>query len=184
MVKALFLDRDGVINVDYGYVGSVADVTFCDGIFELVKTAYDNDIKIFIVTNQSGIGRGYYSEKDFMEVMGYILGIFQDFGCPVLDYRWCPHLPSEFCACRKPQPSMVLDLAKTYNLNLVQSAMIGDSVSDVQCGINAGIRNTFLIKQLDRPDDPKRFHISDYFSSIRELLDSREWVNYLRNSTD
>lgn len=180
MARALFLDRDGVINVDYGYVGSIADVTFCDGIFELVKTAYDHDIKIFIITNQSGIGRGFYSEKDFLEVMGYILRVFQDFGCPVVDYRWCPHLPSELCACRKPQPSMVIELAKIYNLDVVKSALVGDSVSDIQCGIRAGIRYNFLLSRNDQ-DQQKSNEIAfpQKYDGIKMLMKGKRWKEFL-----
>ncbi len=124
--KGLFLDRDGVINEDYGYVYRIKDFKFKDGIFELLKLF--KNYEIFIVTNQSGIARGFYDEEDFYKLMGWVKNEFKKRGIDILDVAFCPHHPdfTGVCSCRKPEPKMILDLAKKHQINLSNSIMIGD----------------------------------------------------------
>ena len=145
-MKALFLDRDGVINEDYGYVYKKEDFKFKEGIFELLKLF--KEYKIFIVTNQSGIARGYYSEKDFHKLMGWVKEEFYKNGIEITDINFCPHHPdiTGSCECRKPNAGMILDLAKRYNIDLKNSIMIGDKRSDIEAANKAGITKTYLVK--------------------------------------
>jgi len=145
-MKALFLDRDGVINEDYGYVYKKEDFKFKNGIFELLKLF--KDYKIFIVTNQSGIARGYYSENDFHKLMDWVKEEFKQKGIEIVDINFCPHHPdiTGSCECRKPNPGMILDLAKKYNIDLEKSIMIGDKKSDIEAANKAGIKKTYLVK--------------------------------------
>jgi len=145
-MKALFLDRDGVINEDYGYVYKKEDFKFKDGIFELLK--HFKDYKIFIVTNQSGIARGYYTENDFHKLMNWVKEEFKQKGIEIVDINFCPHHPNITgnCECRKPNPGMILDLAKKYNIDLENSIMIGDKKSDIEAANKAGIKKTYLVK--------------------------------------
>ena len=147
-MKAVFLDRDGVINIDYGYVGSKEKFEFKDGIFELLKFLQERGYKLFIVTNQSGIARGFYSEEDFHNLMDYMINELKKREIEIVDYRFCPHHPdiTGECECRKPKAGMILDLAKKYNIDLKNSIMIGDSLSDMQAAKNAGIKRAYLVK--------------------------------------
>jgi len=147
-MKAAFLDRDGVINIDYGYVSDIENFEFKDGIFELLNLLQKQGYKIFIVTNQSGIARGYYSEDDFHLLMDYMINELKKKDIEIMDYTHCPHHPdiTGECECRKPNPGMIFDLAKEYNINLENSIMIGDKQSDIKAGENAGIKKNYLVK--------------------------------------
>ena len=148
-MRAAFLDRDGVINVDYGYVSDIKDFEFKEGIFELLKFLQDKGYKLFIVTNQSGIARGYYTEADFHNLMDYMIKELKKRNIKITDYAFCHHHPdiTGECECRKPNPGMILNLAKKYNIDLKNSIMIGDKQSDIKAGKNAGIKQNYLVKE-------------------------------------
>ena len=147
-MKAVFLDRDGVINEDFGYVGKKEDFKFKDGIFELLKLLKTKNYQIFIVTNQSGIARKYYSEDDFHKLMKWMINEFQKQNIEIKDYDFCPHHPdiTGECECRKPKPAMILNLSQKYNIDLKNSIMIGDNLSDIESAKNAGIKKRYLVK--------------------------------------
>ena len=149
--KALFLDRDGVINIDYGYVYKIEDCRFVPGIFDLCARARELGYKIIVVTNQSGVARGYFGEDDFLKFMDYVRGVFQARGCPIDDVFYCPYhkdgLPpwNIDSPDRKPAPGMILKAARKHNIDLRASALIGDSESDVQAGKSAGVGRNILL---------------------------------------
>lgn len=145
--KALFLDRDGVINVDNGYVFRPADFVFCDGIFEALRGFSALNYALFIVTNQSGIARGFYSENDFAILSEFMLGEFTKNGIKIERIYHCPHAPDANCECRKPRPGMILRASQEFGLNLGASILIGDKISDIKAGQNAGLKRCFLIGQ-------------------------------------
>jgi D-glycero-D-manno-heptose 1,7-bisphosphate phosphatase len=146
MNKALFLDRDGVINVDINYLYKIEDVQFIDGIFELCKHYQNLGFLIIVVTNQSGIVRGIYSEKDFDVLTSWMTKEFANRGIEIKKFYFCPHHPdiSGECDCRKPHPGMLLAAAKEYDLDLKSSIMIGDKERDIEAGLNAGLLETYL----------------------------------------
>ena len=147
--KALFIDRDGVINVDKDYVFKISDFEFTDGAFELCKYFQFLNYKIFIITNQSGIARGYFSIKDLNLLHDWMLKCFSNEKIFIEKIYYCPHHP-EFdmkCKCRKPQPGMILKAAEEYNIDLSKSLLIGDKNTDLEAGKNAGVKNLILIKK-------------------------------------
>ncbi len=146
MNKALFLDRDGVINDDVGYAYLPEQIRFMPGIFDLCRAAHAAGEKIIIITNQSGIGRGLYTEEQFHALMGWMLGEFEREGCPITAYYFCPHLPDAGCACRKPKPGMIVQAAKDWNIDLATSRLIGDKETDLAAGQAAGMTNLLLYK--------------------------------------
>lgn len=148
--KAVFLDRDGVINEDFGYVGRVEDFIFIDGVFEALKKLQQKGFLLVIVTNQSGIGRGYYSEEDFLKLSEYMKNELKKGGVTITDIFYCPHHPSKQCSCRKPKPQMILDAAKKYNIDLASSYLVGDKMSDIEAGKSAGIKNLILLDNAKR----------------------------------
>ncbi|NIA11465.1 MAG: D-glycero-beta-D-manno-heptose 1,7-bisphosphate 7-phosphatase [Nitrospiraceae bacterium] len=133
------------MNIDKNYVYKIEDFEFKEGIFELLKLLQKKFV-LFIVTNQSGIGRGYYSLDDFKKLTQYMLNEFKKRGIEIKEVAFCPHHPDEHCECRKPKPGMILNLAKKYNIDLQHSIMIGDKLSDINAGINAGIKKNYLVK--------------------------------------
>lgn len=148
---ALFLDRDGVINVDHGYVFERDKFEFVDGIFDLCRAAKSLGYFIFVVTNQAGIGRGYYSEHDFWELTCWMCEAFSQHSAAIEKVYFCPSHPvhgvgkykvdSPF---RKPRPGMLLQAAQEFQIDLEQSVLVGDKISDVQAGIAAGVGTNLL----------------------------------------
>lgn len=136
---ALFLDRDGVINHDDGYVHRIEDVHYVHGVFDLCRRFYETGHALIVVTNQSGIGRGHFDVQDFERLMMAMRRAFEAAHCPLTAVYHCPHHPDAGCICRKPQPHMLLEAAATYDLDLQRSVMVGDKASDVQAGLAAGV---------------------------------------------
>lgn len=149
---ALFLDRDGVINVDHGYVHKPEDFDFVDGIFELVKCANKFGYFTVVVTNQAGIGRGYYNENDFENITQWMRQQFILQGAVIDAVYFSPYHP-EFGVgkylkqsdCRKPAPGMLIRAAQENDIDLQKSILLGDNFSDIQAGINAGVKNLFIL---------------------------------------
>ena len=145
MQKALFLDRDGVINIDHGYVSSIEKFEFTEGIFELLQLFLSKDYLLFIVTNQSGIGRDYYGEEDFHTLTSWMLEEFKKRDIKIASVHYCAHAPEESCSCRKPATGMVDEILKEYQIALENSWLIGDKQSDIDLAHNAKIAHTIAI---------------------------------------
>ena len=155
--KAVFLDRDGVINIDYGHVYKIHDFKFNDGIFCLASKAVNEGYHLIVVTNQAGIARGYYTENDFFKLSAWMCGEFQKNGSPISKVYFAPTHPIEGFGKykisdnrRKPKPGMILEAASEFNLDLKKSVLIGDKRTDVVAGLSAGVGCNILI---GRPDD-------------------------------
>jgi len=145
--KAAFFDRDGIINVDHGYVHTIEQFEFVDGVLELLQSVQSKGYDIVIVTNQSGIARGMYSEDDFKRLSHWMCEQLKVQGVLVSQVYFCPHHPTaghtaltQACTCRKPHPGMLLNAAEENQYNLSQSIMIGDKYSDMECAVNAELR--------------------------------------------
>jgi D-glycero-D-manno-heptose 1,7-bisphosphate phosphatase len=145
-IKTIFLDRDGVINKETGYLYKIEDFKFINGVFEACQHYEQLGYKIVIVTNQSGISRGYYSEDDFRNITDWMITQFNKNNIQILDIFHCPHSPISKCGCRKPKPGMLLEAKKKYNINMLESWMIGDSERDISAANLAGIKNTILVR--------------------------------------
>ena len=149
--RALFLDRDGVINHDYGYVHRINDFEFIDGIFDLVKTANDYRLKVIVVTNQSGIARGYFSEIDFKELTNWMLEEFLRRSCVIDDVYFSPCHPlfgigkyRKEDGLRKPAPGMLVEASNKHKIELTHSFLVGDQTTDIEAGFSAGIGKCIL----------------------------------------
>lgn len=142
--KTLFLDRDGVINVNHGYVYQQDKFEFIPGIFELCQQAQKKGYQIIIVTNQSGIARDYYSQSAFKQLSRWLENQFSQKGITIRQTLHCPHHPkfSGFCTCRKPKTGMIFKAQRRFKANLAQSIMVGDSLSDMQCAVQAKIKKS------------------------------------------
>ena len=150
MQKALFLDRDGVINVEKDYLYKIEDFEFIDGIFELCRHFQDKGYKIFVVTNQSGIARKYYTEDDFNTLTSWMVKEFVKNGIEIQKVEFCPHHPNITgeCSCRKPSAGMLESLQKKFNLDMPNSIIVGDKESDIEAGLNAGLKETYLFDEI------------------------------------
>jgi D-glycero-D-manno-heptose 1,7-bisphosphate phosphatase len=143
--RAIFLDRDGVINIDKSYVCKIEDFEFCEGIFETLQKFQELGFLLVVVTNQSGIGRGYYTDEDFRILTAWKLNELKIRDIFIDEVYHCNHDPDSGCECRKPAPKMLLDAKEKFNIDMQSSWMIGDKKSDIDAAINAGVKNTILI---------------------------------------
>jgi D-glycero-D-manno-heptose 1,7-bisphosphate phosphatase len=148
--KALFLDRDGTLNIEKRYLHKIEDFEFTGGILELIKTFQKNGFLIFIISNQSGIARGFYTEKDYLILTNWVINELRQQGITITKAYFCPHHPeiTGECECRKPKPGMILKAIHEFNINPSESVLIGDKKSDILAGENAGIGKNLFIQHL------------------------------------
>jgi D,D-heptose 1,7-bisphosphate phosphatase len=144
---AAFLDRDGVLNVDHGYVHRPQQLTWIPGAVDAVKWLNDRGYYVFVITNQAGVARGYFTEDDVRRFHAHLAGELRGAGASIDDFRFCPHHPEAIvtsyraaCHWRKPQPGMILDLLQHWPIVIHQSFVIGDKSTDIQAAAAAGIR--------------------------------------------
>lgn len=168
MRKVIFLDRDGTINVEKSYLHKWEDFEFeknvIDGLKELKKMGYE----FIVVTNQSGIARGYYSEDDLKALNNEMVKELKKHDIDILECYYCPHHPEKGlnqykknCDCRKPNPGMLLEGIKKYNVDIENSFMIGDKKSDLEAGKKAGLKSILILTGYGKniEDDVKKEYL-------------------------
>ena len=157
-IKAIFLDRDGVVNKEVNYLFKKEDFEFIDGIFDACLYFQNLDYVIIIVTNQSGIARKYYTENDYQTLTKWMLRQFEDNGIEILNVFHCPHGPESTCECRKPKPGMLLKSKEDFpEIEFDKSYLIGDSDSDIQAAFSVGIKSFKVSKEYSLSDWTNEF---------------------------
>lgn len=176
MNKAAFLDRDGVINIDLGYVYSKEKIIFNRGIFSFLKFLIKHNFKIFVVTNQSGISKGFYTEKQFWELTEWIDLALLSRGIEITKTYCAPYDPvRDFQSVkydsydRKPNPGMILKAQKEFGIDLANSILIGDKISDVQAGISAGVGFNILLSKKKECVDECIYIASSFAKAKKEI---------------
>jgi D-glycero-D-manno-heptose 1,7-bisphosphate phosphatase len=173
---ALFLDRDGIINEDKGYVYKISDFIFKEEIFQIVKKANDNNYRVVIITNQSGIDQGMFTLDDYRKLTGWMLNQFEEKKCKidlVLESTLDPssHSLNYFEDFRrKPNPGMILEAAEILNIDFENSILIGDHERDVKAGHAAGIKKLFLLDKGSKLPEVISFNSLSELSSRDDFL--------------
>jgi D-glycero-D-manno-heptose 1,7-bisphosphate phosphatase len=168
-IKTIFLDRDGVINKEEGYLHKIENFIFIDGVFDACLFFQKLDYQIIVISNQSGIARGYFNVDDYKKLTQWMLSEFLKKDISILDNFYCPHAPKSNCRCRKPMPGMFFDAVDKYNIDINKSWMIGDKETDIEAANHAGINNTILVRS---------GHIIDeYNSNSKFIIDSIKQSN-------
>ncbi|TLS37536.1 D-glycero-alpha-D-manno-heptose-1,7-bisphosphate 7-phosphatase [Pseudalkalibacillus caeni] len=146
MEKAVFLDRDGVINDHVRYVNTPEDLILFEEAGDAIKRLNDHGFKVFVVTNQGGVGLGFMKEEMLQNIHDKMITELKKDGAVIDDIAYCPHKPKAGCACRKPEGKMITDLAGKYKINLSESYMVGDRDTDILAGKKAGTKTVFIGK--------------------------------------
>ena len=144
MDKAIFLDRDGTVVEDPGYVHKVKDFKLIDGAIDALKLL-KNDFRFFIITNQSGIGRGFFTLGDFEKFNNHLISTLKKNNIKIEKTYVCPHHPDEKCDCRKPNIKFIKEAEKEFNIDLKNSWVIGDLPCDIEMGKNTGCRTIYVL---------------------------------------
>jgi D-glycero-D-manno-heptose 1,7-bisphosphate phosphatase len=146
MQRAVFLDRDGVLVEEKNYLHRIEDVAIIPGAFDAARKLRDAGFRLFIVTNQSGVGRGYFTLADVEKVNAHVAGEFARHGVTFQKIYTAPEAPDQPSRGRKPSPQFLFDARDEFGVNLAESYMIGDKLSDLECGWNAGVRRSILVR--------------------------------------
>lgn len=145
MNRAVFLDRDGVLMEDANYVGHVERVVLIDSAAQALQRLREAGYRLLVVTNQSGVGRGYFTREAVEQIHAHLNEHFARAGVQIDRYYVCPHHPEDNCACRKPKTQFFREAAREFALDLARCYMVGDRTSDLQAGINAGTRPVLVL---------------------------------------
>ena len=175
MNKAIFLDRDGTLNIDYGYVHEIDNFKFIDGAIDALRELKKMGYMLVLVTNQSGIARGYFSEEQFLQLTEWMDWSLAEQDVDLDGIYYCPHHPEgkgeykEDCDCRKPKPGMLLQAIKELKIDPTQSIMVGDKVEDLKAGIGAKVKMNVLVRT-GKPVTEEGERVADYvLDSIVDL---------------
>lgn len=192
MNKAVFLDRDGTINVEKNYLYKKEDFEFLPGVIEAMKKLQDEGFLLFIITNQSGIGRGYYTEEDFNKLNTWMLNELEKNAVNITKVYYCPHLPDAsvikyrvVCNCRKPALGMYRQAIEDYKIDIDNSYAIGDKIRDCSICEKTGCRG-YLISDAEKPGIIKAVkekqyknieYAADLFSAVNKILEESKCIS-------
>lgn len=172
MNRGIFLDRDGVINEVLShrvkFVNKPKDFYLLDGVGDAIRLFNDKGYKVFVVTNQGGIGLGYMKDDALHDVHKKMKDDLETFGAKVDAVAYCPHKPNENCSCRKPKPQMILDLAEEYTIDLAKSYMVGDREPDIEAGNRAGTQTILIGNRKQNQAEADLFFL--------DLLSAANWL--------
>ena len=184
MRKALFLDRDGVINTDFGYVHTVQKFEFIDGIFDLTRHAEKNGYMLIVITNQAGIGRGLYTLEDFNVLSDWMCEQFLVKEIVISKIYHSPYHPTAGIGkykknhiSRKPNPGMINEAALEFGLNLSASVLVGDKKTDMEAGVAAGVGQNLLFV-------PNKVSIDSHGLDYNVISSHKEAARYLKGNED
>lgn len=183
-MKAIFLDRDGTLNVDKEYMVKFEDFELIPGVLTALRIFQDLGYRLFVVSNQSGIARGYFTFEDVEKLQAQSDTLFRSHGIFFDDMIFCPHHRDGKdpryqvdCDCRKPKPGMILELARKHGIDLSKSYMVGDKRLDAEAGVNAGATGVWLRIPGGRYAEPGRV---DKAENIKEFLSLLDFAEFLR----
>ena len=151
-MKAAFLDRDGVINIDKNHVYKIEDFEFIENIFPVCRKLLSLNYELFVVTNQAGIAKQLYTMNEFNKLTSWMLQIFSENNINIRQVYYCPHHPdfTGQCLCRKPKPGMLLRAASDHDIDLKKSILIGDKMSDIEAGIASKLKINYLLTRIHK----------------------------------
>ena len=172
--RAVFLDRDGVLMEDANYVGQVERVRLIPGTPAALARLQAAGFRLFVVTNQSGVARGYFSRAAVDQIHRHLDECFQQHGVTIDHYYICPHHPDDQCECRKPSPKFLIKAGQTYRLNLAACYMVGDRTSDIETGLRAGTQTILVLTGAGRETFARAEVLPTHVSA--NISESADWI--------
>lgn len=174
--KAVFIDRDGPILTDKEYISDPEAVKLAEGAVAGIKLLRQAGYKVIIISNQSGVGRGMFTLEQAKAVHQRMLNLLADSGAEIEDAFYCYHAPDDKCTCRKPQPTMIFEAARKYDIDLSKSFMGGDKPSDLETGrnANANMRTVLIGEKEGQPLTIEKEHLADY--ECPDFLAAARWI--------
>ena len=172
--KAVFLDRDGTISRDVPYCSCPEDFELLPMVAEAIKLLNEHGFKVVVITNQSGVGRGYFTEAMLAKIHRKMVDELGKSGVIIDAIYYCPHHPDDDCKCRKPKPAMILQAAHELNIDLHQSFFVGDSDLDVEAGKRARCRAVLIAADVKKDNDNMAQSFPD--AILPSLYEAAKWV--------
>ena len=179
--SAIFLDRDGTLIIERNYLKDPAQITLEKNVLPALKQLHLQDFLLILVTNQSGIARGFFSEEEFMATNDHLIRRLQSEGIPIAATFFCPHHPTEghapyqkICDCRKPEPGLLFQAQKAFDIDMASSVMIGDKPTDVQAGQRAGVTSILVQTGYGQEPYPNNLPPPDHIAT--DLLDAVHYI--------
>ncbi len=182
--RAVFLDRDGTINTEVNYLNNIDQLKLIDGTPEAIQILNDMNLRVIVITNQAAVARGFLNEDDLTEIHQTLCNMLAEKGAMIDAVYYCPHHPTEgkdrylqVCDCRKPRPGMLYRAAEDWRVDLTQSYVIGDKLSDLQAGAAAGCRTILVLTgygREQRDQIPQSGLVPDYIAD--DLLEAAKWI--------
>ena len=177
-MNAIFLDKDGTLIEDKNYSYKIKDVKFIPRVFQGLKLLKEKNYNLFIITNQSGIAKGYFTKKDIERQLDFIVKNLKKKGIKILKYSYCAHSPEENCECRKPKTKMFYNLIKKYKINIKKSFVIGDKLTDIEAGKRLDIKTILVMS--GKTKKPTHQKISPDFIA-KDLYQASKIIANLKN---
>lgn len=173
-MQAVFLDRDGTVNIDTGYLSDPAKLHLIDGAADAIKRLNEAGIKVIVVSNQSGVGRGFFTNADEARVNERLVEVLAASGARLDGIYYCPHLPDDGCQCRKPATGLVDSAAQEHAIEIRRSCVVGDKASDIELARNLGVRSALVLTGNGREELSKISPAPDYVA--QDLADAVAWI--------
>ncbi|UCF09084.1 MAG: D-glycero-beta-D-manno-heptose 1,7-bisphosphate 7-phosphatase [Thermoplasmata archaeon] len=175
--RAVFLDRDGTVNEEVSYLSTVEQLTILHGAAEAIRLLNEHGFKVIIITNQSGVARGYFSKETLKAINEHLRAELKKEGAVIDAVYYCPHHPDDGCGCRKPMTGNIERAEREHDLDLAKSYMIGDTIRDMETGYNAGMKTVLVRTGYGNDEEKKLSGISfapDFIA--RDLLEAVLWI--------
>jgi histidinol-phosphate phosphatase family protein len=172
--QAVFLDRDGTINADEGYISDPDDLALLPGASEAIKRLNKGGIKVIVITNQSGVGRGFYTADDVRAVNDRLEELLRLDGARLDGVYYCPHRPDEGCGCRKPGTGLIETASVEHEIDLKRSFVVGDKASDIGLARGAGAKGILVLTGMGEEEREKLTESPDFVA--RDILNAITWI--------
>ena len=172
-IRNIFLDRDGTLIEDLHYLFDPDQVSLLPGVGPGLQTLQADNCRLFLVSNQSGIGRGYFTTRDYKACQQKLRALLQNYGVTLTDQAYCPHTPQDNCPCRKPRSGQWAKLAATHNLKPEESIIIGDKSSDIEFARNCNFKAAILVLSGKGKEEAQKMGLGIAQDSFKELTNTK-----------